>query len=50
MSPFRSQAQRKLFYADPKLRRYIPEFEKDTPKKLPKRVKKNKSKLKNNKK
>ncbi len=46
MSPFLSQAQRAKFYSDPKLHRYIPEFEKNTPKKLPKRVKK----LKKNKK
>ncbi len=45
MSPFRSQAQRKKFYSDPKLRKYIPEFEAATKgKKLPKRVKKNKKK------
>jgi hypothetical protein len=37
--PFRSTAQRKKFYATPSLRKYIPEFEADTPKKLPKRVK-----------
>lgn len=37
--PFLSQAQRKKFYATPSLRKYISEFEKDTPKKLPKRVK-----------
>ncbi len=40
MSPFRSQAQRKKFYATPKLRKFISEFEADTPKRLPKRVKK----------
>lgn len=39
--PFKSQAQRAKFYADPKLRKYIPEFEKATgKKKLPKRAKK----------
>lgn len=38
--PFKSQAQRAKFYADPKLRKYIPEFEAATPKnrKLPERV------------
>jgi len=43
--PFKSQAQRKKFYATPKLRKYIPEFEADTPKRLPRRVK-GKKKLK----
>jgi hypothetical protein len=40
--PFRSQAQRRKFYADPKLRRLAAEFEAATPKgkKLPKRVSK----------
>lgn len=44
--PFKSQAQRAKFYATPKLRKYIPEFEAATPKgkKLPKRVKKKKGK------
>lgn len=39
--PFKSQAQRRKFHADPKLRKYAAEFEKATPKgkKLPKRVK-----------
>lgn len=37
--PFKSQAQRAKFYSDPKLRKYIPEFEAATAKgKLPKRV------------
>jgi hypothetical protein len=37
--PFVSQAQRAKFYADPKLRKYIPEFEAATGgKKLPARV------------
>lgn len=37
--PFKSQAQRAKFYSDPKLRKYIPEFEAATPKgKLPQRV------------
>lgn len=39
--PFKSEAQRRKFYADPKLRKYIPEFEAATPKgKLPDHVKK----------
>lgn len=40
--PFKSQAQRAKFYSDPKLHRYIKEFETATPKgkKLPKHVKK----------
>lgn len=44
--PFKSKAQRRKFYSDPKLRRYIPEFESSTPKnkKLPERIKKNKKK------
>lgn len=29
--PFESQAQRRKFYATPKLRKYIPEFEAATP-------------------
>jgi len=39
--PFVSQAQRRLFYARPKLRKYIKEFEAATPKgaKLPEHVK-----------
>jgi hypothetical protein len=37
--PFKSQAQRAKFYSDPKLRKFIPEFEAATPKgKLPERV------------
>lgn len=37
--PFKSQAQRAKFYSDPKLRKYVPEFEAATPKgKLPQRV------------
>jgi hypothetical protein len=38
--PFASQAQRAKFYADPKLRKFIPEFEAATPKgkKLPQHV------------
>ena len=46
--PFKSQAQRAKFYSDPKLKRYIPEFEAATPKgkKLPKHVKKIKIKNK----
>ena len=36
--PFKSKAQRAKFYATPSLRKYIPEFE--TPRKLPKKVKK----------
>ena len=39
--PFKSKAQRRKFYSDPKLHRFIPEFEKATKnKKLPERVKK----------
>lgn len=39
--PFKSQAQRALFYARPELHKYINEFEAATPKgkKLPKHVK-----------
>ena len=45
MSPFKSKAQRRKFYSDPKLKRYIPEFESATKgKKLPERVKKSKKK------
>lgn len=35
--PFKSQAQRAKFHSDPKLRKYVKEFEKSTPKnrKLP---------------
>lgn len=41
--PFKSQAQRRKFYADPKLRKYAPEFEAATKgKKLPKRVRRKK--------
>lgn len=38
--PFKSQAQRAKFYSDPKLRKYVPEFEAATPKdaKLPERI------------
>ena len=38
---FKSQSQRRKFHADPKLRKYVPEFEAATPKgaKLPERVK-----------
>ena len=37
--PFKSQAQRRLFYARPELRKYIREFEAATPKgKLPEHV------------
>jgi hypothetical protein len=38
--PFVSQAQRAKFYADPKLRKYVADFEAATPKgaKLPKHV------------
>jgi hypothetical protein len=36
--PFRSEAQRRHFYATPSLRRYIAEFEQGTPKHLPERV------------
>ena len=43
--PFKSEEQRKKFYATPSLRKYIPEFEAATKgKKLPKRVKKSKKK------
>jgi hypothetical protein len=44
MSPFRSQAQRAKFHSDPKLRKYVAEFESATPKgkKLPQRVKRKK--------
>lgn len=38
MSPFRSEAQRRKFYSDPKLRKFIPEFEVDTPRTLPEHV------------
>jgi len=38
--PWKSLAQKRLFYARPELRRYIPEFEASTKnRKLPKRVK-----------
>jgi hypothetical protein len=41
--PFRSQAQRRLFYARPELHKYIAEFERATPKgKLPQHVAKHK--------
>lgn len=38
--PFKSKAQRAKFYADPKLRKFAPEFEAATPKgkRLPERV------------
>jgi hypothetical protein len=38
--PFKSKAQRRKFYADPKLRKYADRFEKETPKgaKLPNHV------------
>jgi hypothetical protein len=44
--PFVSKAQRRKFYADPKLRKYAAEFEAATPKgaKLPEHVKGSKSK------
>ena len=39
--PFKSQAQRAKFYATPKLRKYIPEFEAASKgKRLPKRARK----------
>ena len=45
--PFKSQAQRAKFYSDPKLKRYIPEFERATgKKKLPKTIKKTKKNVK----
>lgn len=45
--PFRSEAQRRLFYGRKDLRRYIPEFEAATgKKKLPKKIKKSKKKAK----
>ena len=44
--PFLSKAQRRKFYSDPNLRRYIPEFEKGTKKHLPEHVKKTKTKKK----
>ena len=38
--PFKSQAQRRKFYSDPKLRKYAAEFQAATGnRKLPKRVK-----------
>ena len=37
--PFKSEAQRRKFLSDPKLRKYVSEWEKDTPRKLPSRVK-----------
>lgn len=38
--PFKSQSQRAYFYENPRLRKYIPEFEAATgKKKLPKHVK-----------
>lgn len=46
--PFRSQAQRAKFYATPKLRKYIPEFEAATKGKLPARIKKAVKKAKKN--
>lgn len=43
--PFKSKAQRRKFYSDPKLQRYIPEFEAATKgKKLPEKVKNKKKK------
>jgi len=44
--PFVSQAQRRLFYARPELRKYIKEFEAATPKekKLPEHVQKQRHK------
>ena len=36
--PFASQAQRAKFYSDPKLRKFIPEYEAATPKNIPERV------------
>lgn len=44
--PFKSQAQRAKFYADPKLKKYAAEFEAATPKgkKLPEHVKPKKKK------
>lgn len=38
--PFKSKKQRAKFYATPKLRKYIPEFEAATKKKLPKKARK----------
>jgi hypothetical protein len=38
--PFRSQAQRRLFYARPELRKYIAEYEAETPKNLPEHIRK----------
>lgn len=42
--PFKSLAQRRLFYARKDLKRFIPEFEAATPKgkRLPERIKKKK--------
>lgn len=46
--PFKSQAQRAKFYADPKLRKYVPEFERATKgKKLPAYASKSKKNSKN---
>ena len=36
--PFKSQAQRALFYSKPELNKYIPEWEHATKGKLPERV------------
>jgi hypothetical protein len=47
--PFKSKSQRRKFYSTPELRRYIPEFEKGTPKRLPEKIKKNIKKNKNKK-
>lgn len=45
--PFKSEAQRRKFYATPSLRKYIPEFEAATgDKKLPGHVKKKRKRKK----
>lgn len=38
MSPFVSQSQRAKFYSDPKLHKFIPEYEAATKGKLPERI------------
>jgi hypothetical protein len=42
--PFKSKAQRRLFYSRKDLHHYIPEFEKGTKKRLPEHIKKTKKK------
>ena len=44
--PWKSKAQRRLFYTRKDLQKYIPEFEKGTKKHLPEHIKKTKTKKK----